>query len=189
MPVMKRATKKLKALDIPDAAEHYVWKGLWGYAITCPVLKGTITSTCYPSTETAIAAFVEGERPVVVEKAAPATPAYLHKGRPCRIIRREGDETEYILIIQYEDNTWTRAYEYELTPLDAAAPVTPACPDIDDDEAVDRYGPSPMPTLATCDVCGEQHASLRPIPNSPDPDLVWCDSCEWEVRDANDALV
>jgi len=37
-------------------------------------------------------------------------------------------------------------------------------------------------TPACCDVCGQPHPEpLRPIPNSPDPDLVWCALCEWEA--------
>ena len=32
----------------------------------------------------------------------------------------------------------------------------------------------------TCDVCGAV-GPVRFIPDSPDPDLVWCSDCEWEA--------
>jgi len=68
------------------------------------------------------------------------------------------------------------------------AEAAPACPDIDDDEAVDlllekvrQFGKATAEPPA-CDVCGQPHPEpLRPIPDSPDPGLVWCALCEWEA--------
>ena len=40
---------------------------------------------------------------------------------------------------------------------------------------IEEHTPAP-----TCDVCGAV-GPVRSIPNSPDPDLVWCSKCEWEA--------
>lgn len=50
------------------------------------------------------------------------------------------------------------------------------------DKPVTLVKPGPRPIAPTCDVCGGSLPQpMRPIPNSPDPSLVWCRFCEWEA--------